>query len=361
MLSNVKKLGVAAAVATALGASGAAQAIVLGHPGDALLVPYGWTTGPGQINTMISLINASPELVVVTDYPNTLTDAKVDADGDPLCDGELHWYFFDERSVEVVNDTFPVTCEDWVGIDWANTILNRPSAQNVRGYLVITDTLADEAGQASTKILFGTAFQIRGNWATQAFIPVLPLLDNGTADDEVNHATIGFLADVNPIAAGMPLAAVAGEEAWFSLRYYLQQESPVGSTEFVLWFPDNDDARANQPILVFDPDEDSSSARTSIPNELNILLVSSDPAATNPAALAAEGYTGAVRDELDPVTGFVLFPVADGVDEDGVDKGTRGGIAFSLIGVDGSNAVQVQTELAHERGVWIGAVGGILE
>lgn len=352
MLSNFKKFGVAAAVVTALGASGAAQAVVLGHPGDALLVPYVWSTGPGQINTMISLINASPALVDVADFPDTLTGAAKTTEN---CEGDLHWYFFDERSEEVVNDTIPVTCEDWVGIDWANTILNRPSAQNVRGYMVITDTLADEAGQASTKILFGTAFQIRGNWATQAFIPVLPLLDNGTAADEVNHLTIGFLADVNPMAAGMPLATAAGEAAWFSLRYYLQPTSPVGSTEFVLWFPDNDDLnRTVQPILVYGPEEESSSARTSIPNELNILLVSPDPAATTPAALAAEGYTGAVRDQLDPVTGFVFFPVADGAElvaGASVAKGPRGGIAFSLIGVDGSNAVQVQTELAHERGV----------
>ena len=40
MLANFKKVGVAAAVAAALGASGAAQAVMQGTPGDALLIPF---------------------------------------------------------------------------------------------------------------------------------------------------------------------------------------------------------------------------------------------------------------------------------------------------------------------------------
>ena len=40
MLANFKKIGVAVAVAAALGASGAAHAVLQGVPGDALLIPH---------------------------------------------------------------------------------------------------------------------------------------------------------------------------------------------------------------------------------------------------------------------------------------------------------------------------------
>jgi hypothetical protein len=373
MLSNFKKLGVAAAVATALGASGAAQAVILGQPGDALLVQYVWSTGPGQVNTMISLINASAGLVDVADFA-TLSGTKVDDDGDPTCNGELHWFFYDYMSVEKANGFIDVTCEDWVGIDWASVVFGpgpnwRPDAQFKRGYLVITDAAANDAGTGSSLILYGTAFQIRGDWQTQAFIPVLPLLDDGGTADEVAHGTGpvgGFLTGVNPVTAGMPLAGATGETAVFSLRYYLQTTAPEGSTEFVLWFPENSDGsysgdpanttRESQGIVVYDPDENPNSAATSIPYELNVLLVSptAGPADVDPEA---GGYTGYINGSLHPVTGYVVFGVDDYNDSPIV--GSRGGVAFSLIGVNGANAVQVQTELAHERGVF-GAVGGVL-
>lgn len=343
MLANFKKFGVAAAVATALGASGAAQAVILGQPGDALLIPYVWSTGLGHVNTMISIINAGTGLVNPASF-NTLNTAE------KVCEGTMHWYFFDIESTEVANDTIDVTCEDWIGIDWAATIYGegenwRPDAQGVKGYMVITDAAADPVTPSSL-ILYGTAFQIRGNWATQAFIPVLPLLDDATGT-EVEHANFGgFLNGVNPITAGMALPSAEGEVSVFSLRYYLQTTEPEGSTEFVLWFPENNLDRAPQPIVVFDPDENGSSAITSIPFELNVLQVSPD---ANAETAEAGGYTDWINASLDPVTGFVVFSVNDWF---GSPLITRAGIAFSLIGVAGANAIQVQTELAHERGIF---------
>jgi hypothetical protein len=114
------------------------------------------------------------------------------------------------------------------------------------------------------------------------------------------------------------------------LRYYLGTD-PVGATQFVLWFPDNSSARSNNTIWVYDADENYGSARASYPKELNILTI---------------GPEGDIKDWLDE-TGFVLFEVSDGP----ATPASRGGIAFSLIGVAGANALQIQTELAHERGV----------
>jgi hypothetical protein len=326
MLANFKKVSVAAAVAAALGASGAANAVTLGTPGDALLIPHVITNGLGSsLNTMISLVSASPERVNVNDF-NTLNKGPKD------CDGQLHWFFFDANSVEIVDGFLPVTCEDWVGIDFAAAIQKAPSALGVDGYLVIADDAANET-KGSTKILYGSAWQIRGNWATQAYIPVLPMLDiaDGARGDEVFHQGQDALKNVNPVIAGMKLAYNKDTTASFSLRYFLGSD-PTGDTRFVLWFPDNSSARSNNTIWVYDAEESYGSARASYPKELNILTV---------------GPEGDIKDWLDE-TGFVLFEVSDSTSTTNV---SRGGIAFSLIGVDGGNAVQIQTELAHERGV----------
>ena len=350
MLTKFKKFGVAAAVAAALGASGAAQAVTLGEPGDALLVPYAITTGLGKINTMVGIISASPNQVVVEQFPTLTGGTFVDAAGDTVpvksptsCGGKLHWYFFDVKSVEIVDGTLPVTCEDFVPFDFAAITQNLPSAQNTPGYLVITDNDASIT-TPSRKILYAAAYQIRGNWATQAYIPVIPMIDNGTSTSEVVHNG-AFLKNVNPVTAGMALPEVLGQQGLFSLRYYLGA-SPAGTTDFVLWFPENSDARKVQSILVYDGNEVAFSAQTSIPNELNILAVS-------PTATVKAPYTGKIVDGLAD-TGFVLFNLKDGVDTTvtpPIPVVSRGGFAFSLVGVAGATQEQIQTELAQERGV----------
>jgi hypothetical protein len=274
---------------------------------------------------MISVVSASPERVNVNDF-DTLNKGPKD------CNGQLHWFFFNANSVEIVDGFLPVTCEDWVGIDFADAIQRAPSALGVPGYLVIADADGNET-TASTKILYGSAWLIEGNWATQAYIPVLPMLDiaDNAPGDEVDRDGQDALKSVNPVRAGMKLAYNKDTTASFSLRYYLGTD-PVGETAFVLWFPDNSSARNNNTIWVYDADEGYGSARTSYPKELNILTV---------------GPEGDIKDWLDE-TGFVLFQVGDSKTTTNV---SRGGIAFSLIGIAGANAVQVQTELAHERGV----------
>jgi len=342
MLTKFKKFGVAAAVAAALGASGAAQAVIQGEPGDALLIPYAITTGLGKINTMVGIISASPDKVAVDQFPTLTASAKYNSDGTARCAGKLHWYFFDINSVEIVDGTLPVTCEDFEPFDFAAITQNLPSASSKPGYLVIADNDATPT-KASGKILYAAAYQIRGNWATQAYIPVIPMIDDvDTATrDEVLHDG-AFLKDVNPVTAGMALPVSKDQSGLFSLRYYLGA-NPVGSTEFVLWFPENSDKRKVQSILVYDGNEVAFSAQTSIPNELNILEVS-------PTAAGKAPYTGKIVDGLAD-TGFVLFNLKDGYTSTTTPNQSRGGFAFSLVGVAGSTQEQIQTELAQERGV----------
>ena len=376
MLANFKKIGVAAAVVTAIGASGAAQAVTLGHPGDALLVPFVYGNRAEGTNTLIGITVASPSNVNVGQFSDlspaapthpaagTLTPTKTTAGCNDK--GTLHWYFFDQESVEVVDDTIPVTCEDFVRFDW-NYIIEKkalPSADGLVGYLVITDNKATET-TASSLILYATAYLIQNNWASQAFIPALPLVDSvdGTAGDEVAHSGGSFVANVNPVTAGMLLpSARTDDTAYFSLRYFLDP-ALGGNTRFVLWFPDNNfSQRNNQSVIVYDADERGISARTSIPYELNVLDVS--PTATTGGAITGVIRDGLLHENTDGAgnnavgnavnTGFVLFNVRD-YDEDVSSvtpvEGSRAGFAFSLIGVQGSSTSQVQTELAHERGL----------
>jgi hypothetical protein len=295
------------------------------------------------------VVVADPANVNVGQF-STLTGPKPAAG----CEGELHWFFFNSRSEKIADGFIPVTCDDWVGIDWGGVVAGVgtdrpiPSALGVPGYMVITDAAASET-KASGMILYGAAFYIAGNWASQAYIPVLPLIDNvDTAlNDEVLHKGTSSLLEVNPVAAGMLLPGKVGETAYFSMRYFVQDkpdDGVGGSTAFVLWFPDNSTLRDNQTILVFDEDEDYISASTKIPNELNILAVGLD-------AEVGGVVTGVIKDGLS-YTGFVEFDVSDYSASSTVNGyGSRAGVAFSLIGVNGALIEQTQTELAHERGV----------
>jgi hypothetical protein len=381
MLVNFRKSGVAAADASALGASGAANAVLLGAPGDALLIPHVIATDAagGVVNTLIGVTVASNARVNAAQFADlsvlapahppghgTLSFPKNDRDGCGRSGARLHWYFFDIESNELVNDTIPVTCEDFVRFDWNFITESKvlPSGRNVPGYMVITDDRANPGGTKSEMILYGAAYLIQGNWASMAYIPVLPLVDSvdGTQGDEVAYSGT-FVESVNPVTAGMLLpSADTNRAATFSLRYFLDP-ALNGSTTFVLWFPDNNRADRNvQSILVYDADQRAISARTSIPNELNTVAVAPDATATG-------AFTGVIRDGLvhtnpdgegktavGPAvnSGFVLFSVADyreGTSNVTPIEGSRAGFAFSLIGVSGATAGQVQTDLAHERGL----------
>lgn len=428
MMANFKKFGVAVAVASALGAAGAAQATTLGAPADALLVPFvfaganakgvvtntlvGVTVGdpnranPGQF---LDLSTVTPPVVGVGTLSPLANKYRSNTDGSrtPYCnaDGQLHWFFFDIDSNEVADGVIPVTCEDFVRIDWNFLVKGNgttaapgfPSAENVPGYMVIAD---DRSGSAvprrdSGLILYGAAYQITGEWKTEAFIPLVPLVDraDGLAGDEVTRSG-SFVTNVNPVTAGILLPSpgtgasasngVPGSSgnntSRFSLRYVADPASTTfpTATTMVLWFPDlgyGDKIRQRTNILVFNTEEGAVSAVADLPHELNLVQV--DPTADPKKPKAP--HTTVIRDGLTHTesdrsgvtavgsavnTGYVLFDIKDYyntatvvVDGNSISQqnvvtpveGSRAGFAFSLISVSSSS--NVQSELAHERGL----------
>jgi len=425
-MANFKKLGVAAAVASALGAAGAAQATTLGAPADALLVPFviastaknanatvtntliGVTVGdPNRANpSQFEDLSATTGVIGVGTLSPLATKYSAGAfpSGTPYCNtsGQLHWYFFDIESNEVADGTIPVTCEDFVRIDWNFLVTGNgttaapgfPSAKDLPGYMVIADDRNGSA-RASGLILYGAAYQIQGDWKTEAFIPLVPLVDraDGAAGDEVTRSG-SFVTNVNPVTAGILLpspgtgASASGgvpgsagnNTSRFSLRYVADpanKDFPTATT-MVLWFPDlgyGDRIRQRTNILVFNTEETAVSATVDIPYELNLVQVDpdGDPKKPRPphTTVLRDGlrHTEADRSGVTAVgnavnTGFVLFDVKDYygsatvvVDGNSVTQansttpveGSRAGFAFSLISVASSN--NVQTELAHERGL----------
>ena len=357
MLANFKKIGVAAAVATAIGASGAAQAITLGEPGGALLVPHVIFDSTAQVNTMIG--------VTVGDSVPPGQFPTVQGTGSECSDGklkQLHWYFFSTKSVHLADGAVNISCNDFSRFDWGFVITNParpfPSLDGVAGYLVLSSNNARSDSAFSSFTLYGSAYLIQGDWASEAYIPVLPLRDAaGGVGDEVTYKG-GIPSDVNPLLAGMPLAYDADTAARFSLRYFVDPTPLNGTTRFVLWFPDNSGdkhgngsiSRTAVAIDVYDADEVAVSSTLSLPNELNIVDASSIDGTVNDPTGHAITDLASGQPALD--SGFVLFHLADTSNTSSGPEYSRAGVAFSLIGLGTSaNSVQVQTDLAHERGI----------
>lgn len=355
MLANFKKVGVTAAVAAALAASGAAHAVTLGEPGGALLIPHVIFDSKAQVNTLVG--------VTVGDFVTPGQFPTVEGEGRG-CNGslkELHWYFFNTKSVHLADGTVKISCNDFSRFDWGFVITNpaRPfrSLDGVPGYIVLSSNDVRNDTVPSNYTLYGSAYLIQGNWASEAYIPVLPLRDtNGGLADEVTYSG-NIPSDVNPKLAGIPLAYSGNVAARFSLRYFLDP-ALAGSTRMVMWFPDNSGDkhgdgtinRANLPIDVYDADEVAVSATVSAPDELNILDASKiDGTINNPTGHAITDLASG-QPAID--SGFVLFHIADTSNTLVGDQYSRAGISFSLVGLGTSaNSAQVQTDLAHERGI----------
>jgi len=203
-----------------------------------------------------------------------------------------------------------------------------------------------------------------------------------------------FVTNVNPVTAGILLPSpgtgasasngVPGSSgnntSRFSLRYVADPASTTfpTATTMVLWFPDlgyGDKIRQRTNILVFNTEEGAVSAVADLPHELNLVQV--DPAGDPKKPKAP--HTTVIRDGLTHTesdrsgvtavgsavnTGYVLFDIKDYyntatvvVDGNSISQqnvvtpveGSRAGFAFSLISVSSSS--NVQSELAHERGL----------
>ncbi len=127
-----------------------------------------------------------------------------------------------------------------------------------------------------------------------------------------------------------------------------------------MWFPDNQGDkytgsaaaidRNNLPINVYDADEVAISSLISLPDELNYIDAKTiDGTINNPTGHAITDLASG-QPAID--SGFVLFQIADYARLASEGAVSRAGISFSLVGLGTSaSSAQVQTDLAHERGL----------
>lgn len=357
-MSVFKKLVVASAIGTM--GMGAAHAVVLGEAGEALLVPYVVYDTARQLNTLVGITTSAAvgtQSLVRGSIPAAANVQPTQFNVAGPTYTQLHWFFFDDNSVHMLDNNFPVTADDWHGFDWGSIVQAQPAAVQAAldgqlGYVVIADERARDGVTPSDVSLYGDAVVIAGNWQSAAFVPVVPLASDvnatglvatGAAFNDIIWGAGGIPAQVSPLAAGTARDnddGALGDIVRVDMRYFLDP-ALNGTTNLVMWNDANVAAYANLPIEVFDTEENNGSFQLDFSDEVNEVDASTLAWTTH---TSAEGYVN---------SGFVRIDLPETVDAGGADGPETSFVAFSLIGFGtAANALQVQTALAHERGAF---------
>jgi hypothetical protein len=421
MTSHFKKLASTSAVAIALaGTAVSAGAAVVSSASEALLIPLVvWSPGsvnnPGgpfrgytpAVDTLIEVV--IPSSVGFDDVPNIFTarhttptnvpTALTPADPDLLGpQAQLHWYWFNRRSVEQASGPVEVSPDDVVQLSW--TELANGQFANEPGYMVIGNESA-RSGAAAVFSMFGNAWITGDIHIPTVFsppgtvgvgfpliggsIPVLgmndgadgPQVNNICAQpdwrDSVKYKGLSPCA-VSPVVAGFRTNRSDGDYDLFAFDVALSNR--LVPTIQVIWLDQNlggpnpsnivgpnsaypgNTAKPN-PIArvnVFDVDENACNTSLRLPNELNVVWIppAFDIDPTNP--LVPWDWPFLWTTIADPLcaptnanpgalfnSGFVQYNMDEYIDTN-VDKSESAAYAFSLKvdgGVVSDNAAEI--------------------
>ena len=315
MKTNFKKLASSAAVTAALATgSMSAQAIIVGVPGEAFLVPFAVATTAanpdplyGEMDTVVRIVvPASIGRDTVLDYtaPHTSPTNPIAGGAAELPEAAalekgniIHWTFMDSRSRHVLNGDIEVTADDVVVFDWKDVVEANGQLSGVTGYLVF-QTLAGFNGQDANFSFFADAYFTTGVNDTGDFgnddywssvnIPALPLADGAdagqTAPSLSNNVIIGgtsLNAEVSPLVSGIRTGIPDATAQWSVVDLELAKSTlqpfglatqQVGSL-LVVWNDRNAKNWASLGVDVFNNDEERCSATLRLPNELNLVWV----------------------------------------------------------------------------------------
>ncbi|NTU63202.1 MAG: hypothetical protein HGB05_07320 [Chloroflexi bacterium] len=388
MVREFKKIGVAAAVAGALLASGSSYATVqLSEPGDVVLVPYvicDPAASAGQVNTLVGLITFDKRRIgleapagVYWPAPWSLASFTVGGLVPPTpgnaslperrttkptaYNKTIHWYFYNTKSEHLLDGVIPATDNDFVRVDWCSAIqaTGQTVLNGVPGYMIFTSDEVDrDIDSIPSFALYGHAYQIQGNWESQAFIPVLPnpiwSLDQNLkfrANNVVKRNGYPAFArllsgtDFTHVNAEDPSDVTAGQRDVY-MRYFLD---PALATEnrMVFWF--NFNATRVAAGETYDSEQVyRSSFSVDLGNELTILRSTpTDPRFPGMLHEEEESYSGATVKN----TGIVRLGVPEFVSATGgVNSNVpflSSGVSFNMLGLGaGAAAAQLQTEMS---------------
>ena len=319
----MKKIGLAVAVATALGATSAVvNAYTVGKYDDGLLVPYATFQGADE-GTTVGLLSCAA--------------------------GNVYWTFFDENSKHITDGTIKMTKNDMYSF-----LLNEEAGiglEGVKGYLLF---LLDSAGKevdgvqvpdgkintADADCLAGNAFYVDLAANDVAFIPTAPVdnRDLGHPNGEIDALTVLDNDSITRLKAG----ARWGE--FIDMRYYIDNQVGGNDTSIVLW------TVCKPPVVntvdMYDADQHRKSVNFNLPNdELNVV----DPETI--LGRPSDFLDGFIRWYVDaaeaPIGGGKAychhfggpFPVGAFV-EDKQDHDHQGALSFSVISAEAFGAAQ---------------------
>lgn len=366
MVREFKKTGVAAALTGALLATASISsqaAVQLSTPGDVVLVPYVLCDLEGSINTLVGLTSFSKNRLGLVDakgyQPSPPLLAGVTPGSTPTLPSTspsgqsgLHWYFFDSRSVKQLDGYIPITDNDFIRFDWCTTIKENvyTKLDKVKGYLVFVDDAFDRKGaDVPTYAFYGHSYMISGNWASQAFIPVVsnPVYSQN-ADNTVTWNVVrenGVPKIIRLVAGTDYTSKPGGTHRDLYMRYFLDP-ALASANNMVFWFNNNqDDLRANVPGETYDSEQNYvASFSYPLKDELNVIT-------HTPSAPA---FPGMIHQETETYgskftvvnTGIIRLGIPEYKSEIGYYSS---GVAFNLLSLGGSdNGYQIQTEMATE-------------
>jgi hypothetical protein len=300
----------------------------------------------------------------------------------------IHWWFYNAQSRHLLNGVIPATDNDFVRFDWCTTIRQTGQAalNGVPGYIIFASDEVDRGDLVRDAVvpsiaLYGHAYMIRGNWESQAFIPVLPNpmyalnADRGlfvkNVTERGGYPAFARLVSGSNFTQTEGLAPTVKRDVY--MRYFLD---PALATEnrMVFWFNFNagaydSPAKAgalgylNTASLVRGSDAagetyDSeqvyrNSFSVPLPNELNIVVSTpSVPAFPGMLHTETEAYSGKTVVN----TGILRFgipeAVAIAVNPPNTNSGVpfvASGVSFNMLGLGaGGNAAQLQTEMSTQ-------------
>ncbi len=321
MKTNFKKLALAGSFAALAGASIPAQAIIMGVPGEAALVPYATYLNQGGVTTMNTLVRITTPAqlgsdVIMNCYTaphvtpgnapagnncnNTSTYSQTPAE---VGTAAYHWFFLDQRSVHRLNGTFTTSGDDTFLFDWARRA-GGVQLNGVVGYLLIT-TEAGAQGQAANFAFNAEAYLTYDVGAAPnveneviAYIPTLAMADGAdagatgpTIDNNIVEWMGGSLVlDSSPLVTGERTIWANG------VNNNYVYDIPVAYNHFiagadhgtiaVVWNDRNAPAWNNLLAYRFNNNEENCSGQVSLPDELNVLYIPPTVAGPAPASFA---------------------------------------------------------------------------
>lgn len=347
---------------------GVVQAISQAEPGEAVLIPYMLYDSSKGINTLTgitvpSTLGTDPSQIEIGGEANGtvgFTTAGNEAAGDCGLSGApnntnesgiISWWFFGDVGNLQLKGTLLTGCDDFVALDWGSVVNSsgNPSLNGKLGYLVLANDVATSGANPPVFAMYADTMVIRGNWQSAAYISTLPMTDDagnlGPLQGINEIAYAGSEAAIySPLTSGMGLDnddGVLDDTVRFDMRYFLDPELN-GSTELVVWLDQNCRGgtdgcdRRNVPVTTFDTNRASVAGVMNLSKILNVI---------NPSTLARpnNAFSGFVR---------VQMPEVSDVKAAGSEGPDSAGVGFSLIRFSTpGNSEQVQTILAHERGV----------